>query len=175
MDLGSQHGFALIEQVIILAIISLLSVTAIVAFTDVTVVQKQKTVTRDLYYNIRKIQNYALTGRQEGDIVGVKYYGLHIKTNHDYVVFVDTDGNEIYTSSDMILDTITLPFGISLEPVGGTLTSILPQGTFCYTKDNTIGLLNCTGTTSFHVNIDNTQTSNVVDVNHLLGNVSYEE
>lgn len=171
----SQFGFALVEQIIVLTIVSLLAISAIVTFTDVTVGQKQKTAIEDLYFNIRKIQNYALTGRLTDDGLLADSYGIYIKDNRSYIIFLDVDNDKIFSTEDSIIQEQQIPLGLSISPVKATITSAVPQGTFCFDADNFPDDTVCDLETVISIRIDNTETYKAIRINHFLGYISYEE
>lgn len=171
---NTQNGFALIEQIIVLTIISLLSIATIVAFSDITIKQKQKTSINELFQNIRKIQNYAMTGRVHKNDFFVPYYGIYIVNKNEYLLFSDLNNNFIFDDNDYVLEQIKLASGISIEPEMGVFGSVAPSGGFCYDNDNIFEQTICNSKTIFIIKADNIENKKII-TNHLSGSVSFYE
>lgn len=167
-----EQGFALIEQIIVITIISFLTVAAVVSFTDVTMVQKRRTSVGNLISHIRQIQNYAMTGREDVSGVVPVAYGIIIFDHSTYAVFSDQNGNGLYDDAESVLKKESLPFGLSFFPDKGVLTSLVPNGNFCFFGSSQLET-NCDGETDFGIIIESTESRETITVNHKAGDVFY--
>lgn len=173
--LKKQQGFTFVEQVIVLAIIAFLSVTAMFTFSNVTIKQKHIAARDELIFNLRKIQNYAMTGRLIEDSVPI-YYGIHIIDENNYKVFADINGDKLFDTSDVILDTVVVDSELTLSPNLGTYLAVVPNGSFCYhTAVNIPVELDCDSSRVQLIMIADTNVSHEIMIDPVLGDISYVE
>ena len=126
--LGQQAGFTLIELLIIVFIISLLSSIILANYRGGQKTYALSQTTQKLVSDLRRAQNMAMSGVDIGEIEGEpgKYYcGYGIETNYNarptsYRFFLDKspncqNSNNIYDSSDVIVETVNLPNKIRIK------------------------------------------------------------
>lgn len=165
-------AFSLIELVIVMGIVTMLSVGAAVAFSYRNLVSTQESIHLQLLYNIRKIQNYAITGVVDNNAQVPKAYGIYFAEDHFYTVYRDKNGNHIFDKEDSIIEGITLDPRIRLFPSGSSLVSTVPRGFFCYDDDNVVGDDVCSGMREFEIVIEGSGISKSILIDLLSGQIS---
>ncbi len=171
--LQNEKAFILIEQVVIISIIGLLALSAIFAFSNVTLKQKQRAAVQELYFNLRRIQNYSITGRLVQNKLP-KNYGLYLDKNR-YILFLDMNGSKTFDPSvDDIIEVVKIDPILKITPSTGAFVSQIPNGSFCFNEKNIIGKQNCKGTTKIEISILGLNIVKSIKVYHELGFISYE-
>ncbi|MCX6785802.1 MAG: hypothetical protein NTZ18_03045 [Candidatus Komeilibacteria bacterium] len=115
--LKSGAGFTVAEMLTVAAIFVIVGTLVIAGFNSGTRRSELILATDEMASNIRKMQTATLTGIATGEIAPTGGYGLYfnLAQNNQYLLFRD-GGDQVYTAgSDIIIQTIALPAGITLS------------------------------------------------------------
>jgi len=166
------HGFTLIEQVVIIAIMLIFTTMAIVNFATVSTDQQFELTEQRLVNDIQKVQNYAITGTEDEQGNVGEYYGIHFVNAHEYILFSDYDVNQLFDSQDYIIDRVSIDEDVFVDAAGLTITVPVPIGNFCIAENNLEENINCTETTSLILHNDAFETQKTITLNSLTGSIS---
>ena len=117
-------GFTVIEMVVMLAILVLTASILFVGFPTLSGRTTVQRAARELGLNLRRAQNLAIAGRALSSGEVPPAYGIYFDraaAPNSYIIFADThpagspDGRFSPPSSDVVVETGTLPRGVSFE------------------------------------------------------------
>jgi prepilin-type N-terminal cleavage/methylation domain-containing protein len=132
-------GFTLIELLVVMFIISLLAGSAFVVYSNGQRRYEVSVNLQQLVADLRLVQSMALSGKKTGAVTPMGY-GLYISTGQ-YLLFYNSDTRTSYVAgSSVIIETVSLPAGVSLSPGGSSIYFVPPDPT-TYLNDATTGSL----------------------------------
>ena len=171
----NQNGFSLVELIIIMVIVTLLSTGAAVAFSYRGLVSRQDAALLQLTFNLRKIQNFALTGLVDDNNIVPSAYGIYLESSEQYLIFRDINGNFVYDQDDTVIERTVVGQDIRLSPIESAIVSIVPTGLFCYDTDNVSGGEDCNSESILSVGIEGSTVTKDIVVDHISGKISNQE
>lgn len=129
MKIYNQKGVTLFELVLAVAIIALFSAVLAPSYIANKKTKAISLAKTQISNNIRMVQNYTLSGRAQNGSYPVGGYGIHFmeaggsNTGKTYFVFADSNPNGFYDNSDVIVENIDLPSGITVTSLSLTPSS----------------------------------------------------
>lgn len=177
-----KKGFTLAELLVVMAITVILIGIAFVSLRESGARSELKQSILEFSENLRKIQNYSMTG-QVTDGAVPNGYGLYIDSVNTYVFFQDLNANNAWDTGETIMsyelknNTEFVFSSFSPEVCDATngcvIISRVPQSTFCYDNDNgTKDDVDCTAD-NVQIEFSNDTLTDTLILNTYSGKVSY--
>lgn len=153
-------GFTLIEALAVTAVIGIISSIMVVNWRKNEERYKLQRAAQEIVQNIRKAQDYALTGKKMywepwGTMEVPRYYGLHLEEGEQtYFIYGDMQGNTGYQNPEDIEETYTqIENGIEIDSLSDDpldLIFSIPDGFVGFndpSADNAVIIIKRTGNT----------------------------
>ncbi len=128
---SKQNGITLIEAILVLAILGGVSTMVILDFRRSEQRFALQNAVQQLSLDIRRAQAFTLQAREEGGSVPARY-GIYIDNTgpgNSYVLFQDSDDDEIYDAPGELLETMTFPRSIQFPSLVASLRNV--DGSLC--------------------------------------------
>lgn len=110
-------GFTLIEMIVTLTIFSLITAVVLARYRDFNGGIVLTNLAYEIAITVRQAQVYGLSVKDAGASNFNVRYGIHLTypTNNTFALFADTDGNQIYSGSSEIVESINTLQGNTLD------------------------------------------------------------